>query len=359
MKREDEIRVEDIIGYNFKNKTLLSQAFLRRSYSEQYGGENNEVLEFIGDKALDFAVVKMLCDSCGYFEGEMLFDDELSFASMGKYCCERSEGELTEIKRRIVEKKSLADCIDRLGFAKYLRMSEGDLKIEAYKKASVKEDLFEAIIGAVALDSHWNLSELITVVDTMLNPDCVIEENSNDNYVGLIQEWAYKKKREIPLYHYESASYQYDVCVNNFDGVSQTFDSLPFSEDVRFKCLLNPGEDMPVFRGFGGSKKEARKAACELAYNYLKENDLLLSIKDEIENPNESDAVSQLEILSRRGYFSMPVYEFKEDHDSDGNPIWTCSCSIEEKSASFESVSSLKKEAKKQAAYKMLVYVLN
>ena len=359
MKREDEIRVEDIIGYNFKNKTLLSQAFLRRSYSEQYGGENNEVLEFIGDKALDFAVVKMLCDSCGYFEGEMLFDDELSFASMGKYCCERSEGELTEIKRRIVEKKSLADCIDRLGFAKYLRMSEGDLKIEAYKKASVKEDLFEAIIGAVALDSNWNLNDLITVVDTMLNTDSIIDDGGNDNYVGLIQEWSYKKKRGIPRYHYDRASFDCDICLNLFNGVSQVFDSLPFSEDVRYKCLLNLGEELPIFRGFGGSKKEARKSACKVAYNYLKENDLLLSIKDEIENPNESDAVSQLEILSRRGYFSMPVYDFYEEHDSDGNPIWTCRCSIEENAKAFESVSSSKKEAKKKAAYKMLCYVLN
>ena len=36
----------------------MQQAFIRKSYSREKGGQNNEVLEFIGDKALDIAVVK-------------------------------------------------------------------------------------------------------------------------------------------------------------------------------------------------------------------------------------------------------------------------------------------------------------
>ena len=50
--------VQGQIGYDFKNLDLLQQAFTRRSYTAENGGENNEVLEFIGDKALDFVVVK-------------------------------------------------------------------------------------------------------------------------------------------------------------------------------------------------------------------------------------------------------------------------------------------------------------
>lgn len=45
--------VQEQIGYDFKNLDLLQQAFTRRSYTAENGGENNEVLEFIGDKALD------------------------------------------------------------------------------------------------------------------------------------------------------------------------------------------------------------------------------------------------------------------------------------------------------------------
>ena len=47
--------IQGQIGYRFNNLDLLKQAFTRRSYSEENGGENNEVLEFIGDKALDLA----------------------------------------------------------------------------------------------------------------------------------------------------------------------------------------------------------------------------------------------------------------------------------------------------------------
>lgn len=58
---EKEIKfIQDQIGYTFKNQELLVQAFTRRSYSMENGGQDNEVLEFIGDKALDFVVVKQL-----------------------------------------------------------------------------------------------------------------------------------------------------------------------------------------------------------------------------------------------------------------------------------------------------------
>ena len=59
MNEKELKRIEDIIGYNFNNLDLLQQAFVRRSYSEENGGENNEVLEFIGDKALDIVIVKL------------------------------------------------------------------------------------------------------------------------------------------------------------------------------------------------------------------------------------------------------------------------------------------------------------
>ena len=55
--------VQGQIGYDFKNLDLLQQAFTRRSYTAENGGENNEVLEFIGDKALDFVVVASLSES--------------------------------------------------------------------------------------------------------------------------------------------------------------------------------------------------------------------------------------------------------------------------------------------------------
>ena len=60
MDTNDLIGIENQIDYKFKNRDLLQQAFVRRSYSVENGGANNEVLEFIGDKALDFVVSAMI-----------------------------------------------------------------------------------------------------------------------------------------------------------------------------------------------------------------------------------------------------------------------------------------------------------
>lgn len=116
--------------------------------------------------------------------------------------------------------------------------------------------------------------------------------------------------------------------------------------------------DLPIFRGFGRSKAEARMAVCKVAHDYLSRNGQLFSIRDEIENPNKADAISQLEILVRRGYFSLPIYDFELNHDENGNPIWRCTCHIAEKPKDFKTKSSSKKDAKKSAAFEMLKYVL-
>ena len=70
MNTNDLNYVQNHIDYRFKNLDLLQQAFIRRSYSEEHGGGDNEVLEFIGDKALDLMVVKFLSDKYGYFDHE-------------------------------------------------------------------------------------------------------------------------------------------------------------------------------------------------------------------------------------------------------------------------------------------------
>ena len=54
MQNDDYSLIEKQIGYEFHNRMLLQQAFTRKSYTnETHDGDNNEVLEFIGDKVLD------------------------------------------------------------------------------------------------------------------------------------------------------------------------------------------------------------------------------------------------------------------------------------------------------------------
>lgn len=247
-----------------------------------------------------------------------------------------------------------------LGLGDYLIMGKGDINNHVDEEDSVKEDLFEAILGAVALDSGWNLSDLQDVVEIMLAPDSELQKNTKTDYVGMIQDWTCKKNGMIPLYHFERGSYT-STWYLPFHGVSQTFNDLSntsYISENQFRCLLKIGDNLPVFRGFGKSKSEARKAVCRVAYEYLEKNHLTGSIADEIQNPNRKEAINQLEILARRGYFSIPVYQFYQEYDRNGNPVWKCECCIKEEKRSFRAKSSSKREAKKSSAFAMLNYVL-
>lgn len=354
MNEKELSSIENRIGYNFKNQDLLQQAFIRSSYSKENGGEDNEILEFIGDKALDLTIVKILTEAFGYFVSEC--EDYDSNEDFDEFCCEHSEGELTKIKQKLVNKKMLASQIDRLQLDEFLIMSDGDWNNNVNKSDSVKEDLFEAIIGAVALDTNWDFDEIRNVIDIMLNPNIYINEDNKYNYVELIQEWSLKRNNIIPLYRFEKRAYQTSFW-DSFNGITQPQHTIP--RNINYHCLLNLGNDLPNFRGFGSSKSEARREVCKFAYEYLERNDLLFTIRDEIENPNKKDAINQLETLARRGYFSIPIYDFQQKYDNDGNPIWICKCFIEEYDKVFSTKQSSKKGAKKETAYKMLKYVLN
>ena len=129
--------VQGQIGYEFKNLDLLKQAFVRRSYTSENGGENNEVLEFIGDKVLDFAVVRLLIQKYGHIPNGEMTDQNIRFGSgkelwfqnninaepeSNQFHCDCDEGLLSRLKTKMVEKKTLARRMDELGFAEHLIM---------------------------------------------------------------------------------------------------------------------------------------------------------------------------------------------------------------------------------------------
>lgn len=325
MNKDDVKKIEKVIGYIFKNKKLLQQAFVRKSYAEENGGEHNEVLEFIGDKVLDVKIVELL----SYKYGDVNDDQE--------YENDYSEGKLTELKKRLVEKKMLASRIDLLDLSQYLIMGKGDIEQGVIDSPSVKEDLFEAIIGAVAIDSDYDYQTLDEVIELMLDPDYYLDNDfdESNNYVNLVQEWSLKENGELPEYSYqEGLNRWYAVLDLYVDGYSRRF-----------------GE-------YGDSKSEARMNVAQKAYQYLDSNDLLFTIRDEIDEPSFELAINQLQELAQKGYFSIPEYQFEETYDDNGNPCWKCSCIIKEFRKYCCATSSSKKQAKKQAAWAMLKEVL-
>jgi ribonuclease-3 len=340
--------IQKSIDYKFENTDLLDQAFTRRSYSAEHGGIDNEVLEFIGDKALDLVVVKYLAEEYGDFETPTNFTTN---NRSGRYFCRYNEGKLTALKSKLVQQKTLASQIDFLGFAEYMHLGNGDQKKKANELSSVKEDLFEAIIGAVALDSEWNLNAIERVVFKMLSPDTAIVEESNDNHIEIIEKWARSESGSPPVYH---------VSENNSKGYMVSIFHYPpnctATEDFVCQIIL-PNVEETIY-GYGNNTKDARKSAALSAYIYLKKNNKLHTMRDEIENPNRADAINQLEILARRGHFSIPTYTFEESQDIGGNHIWDCTCEIEEINYLISGSSTTKKDAKKDAAYNMLLSLL-
>ena len=178
-------KIERTIDYDFHNPDLLQQAFVRRSYSEENGGQNNEVLEFIGDKALDLAVVRIMMDRFGKITEEKEWD-EFKLTNPKFFKTKIGEGKFTDLKKQLVQKKALARCIDTFGFQSELIMGKGDEKLNIQESDSVKEDLFEAIIGAVAVDSDYDMDIITDVVANLIDFEAFFQGNNKneENYVG-------------------------------------------------------------------------------------------------------------------------------------------------------------------------------
>ena len=360
MNRNQIQEIQATIGYEFNNVDLLIQAFTRRSFAKENNCEDNEVLEFIGDKVLDLIVVKFLAETYG---GEASEYTDYNRNDPAEFLSDYDEGTLSEMKSQLVQKKMLAHRIELLELGKYLRMGKGDKAKRADHQDSVKEDLFEAIVGAVAIDCGWDMNALEKVVDKMLDPEAEHENDDDDyvNFIGLVQNWSLDDCGELPQYDtfempqgpYHLGGISSGIPVAGFTSLGQQFKS-----PTQYNCHLTLPSIEKRFGGMGYSEREARREAAQHAYEYLEDNGYITTIHDEIENPNYDDSIGQLEILARRGYFSIPTYDFSEMHDKNGNPIWGCKCRIKEVKHITKGKSSSKKDAKKQAAFDMLEYVL-
>lgn len=209
----DDSHLEEVqrkIDYSFDNIDLLLQAFTRSSYSAQFGGENNEVLEFIGDKVLDMYVTKIIADKFGFMKSQSKYYDGKE--DNDEYCivAHHNEGDFTELRKTIVNNKTLAKRIDKLGFAKYLYLGDSDLDNNVVNQEKVNADLFEAILGAIAIDCEWNPDDLQNSVDIMLNIDEFLDEVDTeeerpakfqvDNAINTLKEMAEHGRCSIPEY---------------------------------------------------------------------------------------------------------------------------------------------------------------
>lgn len=334
--------VEETIGYRFKNFDLLQQAFTRRSYSQENGGQNNEVLEFVGDKALDLAVIRILTERFGVMTEDKKWR-EFKLSNPQYFKTKTKEGIFTDIKRDLVEKKSLARAMDDLGFNSLLFMGKGDISQGVHNQDSVKEDLFEAIVGAVAVDSNFNMDIITKVVETMLDFDAYFDnEDFDDNFVGKVQEWCQANGLGLPNYTYSQ----------NYMWGSEGF-------VCSVTMNLSNGYYGRTFRGQGTSRAKARMACAEDVYNYLKsqgmiENECLAAVGE----PSETDALRQVNELTQKGLIPVPEYKFDQREDDYGESYWRCEAYLKDNEYYFIGEARTKKEAQRLSAYHLLRNVM-
>lgn len=275
--RKNYEKVCKTIGYQFKNKELLYQAFTRSSYAKETGLEDNENLEFIGDRILGFFVTKMLAINYGYMTGDINCKNK-SWSQNGRFALAYNleESNITELKNYLLSNKFLASCIEELGLHEMLYLGKNDIKNNVANNEKAKADLLEAIIGAVAIDSildcDYNRLEYVvyrlTDIYNNLPPIKHVDKELLPNYLQEVEpitelkQLAEKRRCNPPNYIYKE---YYDKNNNHI---------------WQCKCALNnckthrymiEGPSVGVFdlsaEASASTKKDAKRAAANKVLN--------------------------------------------------------------------------------------------
>ncbi len=125
--------LEDRIGYKFRNPLLLAEALTHPSLRHETGRQHfdNQRLEFLGDAVLQLVITEQLY---GHFKAE-------------------AEGKLTKLRSRLVSREALTVHAAKLELGQYLMMGRGEEASGGRVRNSTLADAFEALVGAVYLDS--------------------------------------------------------------------------------------------------------------------------------------------------------------------------------------------------------------
>ncbi len=191
--------LEDLIGYDFRDRSLLERALTHASVDEQH----NERLEFLGDAVLDLIVSALL---------------------FSEYPEER-EGRLTEWKALLVSRATLSRLGERLGLDRWIR-SGGNLQGRRSLPRSVYGNTVEALLGAVYLDCapECVLAVCRTMVVHWLHHELAAlpENHARMQAKQTLQNWAQTKRGSVPVFrltdfheHPETQAFQVSAEVGN------------------------------------------------------------------------------------------------------------------------------------------------
>lgn len=217
--------LEKKLNIEFKNKDLLMQAFLHRSYLNEHSGlsiGHNERLEFLGDAVLELVVT------------DYLFN----------HYTDKPEGELTAYRAALVNTNTISDAAKNLGFENYLLLSKGEAKDTGKARAYILANTFEAFTGALYLDQGYDAAK--DFIHTYLLPELanIIKQGLWRDAKSYVQE----KSQE-----HEGVTPSYKVLHDSGPDHDKVF-----TVGIYFR-------DTKIAEGKGSSKQEAETAAARNA----------------------------------------------------------------------------------------------
>lgn len=215
--------VEERLGYQFRDKNLITEALTHKSYKKSY---NYERLEFLGDAVLDLII------------GEYLFEE---FPDI-------NEGELSKLRASLVNEKGFEKLAKKLNLGDALYISLAEENNNGRTKPSLLSNAFEAVIGALYLETG-----LLWVRNFVVN---LLEETyQNINMQSIFTDYK-TSLQELTQAHY---------------GITPEYNLVrSFGPDHKkeFEIELKV-EERKLAKAKGKSKKDAQQKAAQKALKIL------------------------------------------------------------------------------------------
>lgn len=176
------LSLEKKIGVKIKNRDLLENVFIHRSYLNEHKQSklpSNEKLEFLGDSVLS------LITSVYLFKNYPLLQ----------------EGDYTEIKSSIVKTESLAIAAANIDLGTYLFLSKGEELGGGRTNKNILADCFEALIACIFIDQ--NFEKAFSFVTRYLFQEklgSIVKDKTYQSAKSNLQEIIQAKYKTTPLY---------------------------------------------------------------------------------------------------------------------------------------------------------------
>ncbi len=176
-------KVEEILEYSFKDKSLLLAALTHRSYINilkklKRPLYSYERLEFLGDSVLNLLV------------SEYLY----------RFYQELDEGVMSKVKSVAVNTKTLSEIIQNTGINRYIIMSRSEYASKGYKKPHILAAVYESILGALYMDAGLNEARSWVSKTVFPRVDEVIQNKSYYDPKTRLQEYTQQRWHVLPEY---------------------------------------------------------------------------------------------------------------------------------------------------------------